>query len=318
MTMPHPDAGPDGAGDFPSVTVVIPAYNEEESIGVVVRRVVALGLAGEIVVVDDGSTDATAVQAAAAGARVLRHERNMGNGASVKDGCLAATREWIVLLDADGQHPPEEIPKLMRHCDRCDMVIGTRTKESNVSRFRSFGNWGLRRFAEFLLQEEIPDLTSGFRAIRRERLLTFLHLFPRHYSYPTTITMAFVKAGLKVHYEALPAIQGRKSGRSRVRPLRDGFRFLNIMMRMTMLFNPQRIFVPVGLGLVGSGCLFAIYQIVTRGGVLGASLVLFLSGVFTFMFGLLADQVSAIRLEMTDLGRPGILSDESKKRNGER
>ncbi|MBN1866086.1 glycosyltransferase [Candidatus Sumerlaeota bacterium] len=287
----------------PDVSVVIPAFNEAESVGEVVRRIAALNIANEIVVVDDGSTDGTADAAREAGARVVRHSKNRGNGAAVRTGCEAARGEWIVMLDADGQHPAEEIPALLEHCGECDLVVGARAPGANVSRLRSFGNRGLIRFAEFLSQEKIADLTSGFRAVRREPLLEVVHLFPRHYSYPTTVTMAFLKLGREVRYVSLKTIGRRRTGRSGIRPLRDGLRFLHILLRLTMLFNPQRIFTPTGLFLLVVGSVWGVIQIVLRGGVFGSSLALILSGVFVFFFGLLAEQIAQVRLELGQLAR---------------
>ena len=280
------------------LSVIIPACNERESIGDIVRRVKAVLDQAEVIVVDDGSTDGTAEQAASAGARVISHPYNIGNGAAVKTGVRHASGEVLVLLDGDGQHPPEDIPQLLAEMDRYDMVIGARNRDSNVSAFRSLGNWGLILVANYLTGTKIPDLTSGFRAIRRERMREFLHLLPNTFSYPATITIALLKSGYPVQWVPLSSIQKRQRGKSKIEPWRDGLRFINIMLRIIMLFDPQRIFLPASALFLVVGCGLVGYNLIVSGGIQESSMLLIIVGVFTFFFGLLADQVAHIRREL--------------------
>lgn len=280
------------------LSVIIPAYDERESIGDIVRRVKAVLDQAEVIVVDDGSTDGTGEEAASAGARVISHPYNIGNGAAVKTGVRHASGEVLVLLDGDGQHPPEDIPQLLAEMDRYDMVIGARNRDSNVSAFRSLGNWGLILVANYLTGTKIPDLTSGFRAIKRERMREFLHLLPNTFSYPATITIALLKSGYPVQWVPLSSIQKRQRGKSKIEPWRDGLRFINIMLRIIMLFDPQRIFLPASALFLVVGCGLVGYNLIVSGGIQESSMLLIIVGVFTFFFGLLADQVAHIRREL--------------------
>jgi len=280
------------------VSVIIPAYNERQTIGDIVRRVRAVLEQAEVIVVDDGSTDGTAEEAVNAGAKVISHPYNIGNGAAVKTGIRHASGEVLVFLDGDGQHPPEDIPQLLAEIDRYDMVIGARTRDSNVSAFRSLGNWGLILVANYLTGMKIPDLTSGFRAIKRERMREFLHLLPNTFSYPSTITIALLKAGYPVQWVPLSSIQKRQQGKSKIKPWRDGLRFVNIMLRVIMLFDPQKLFLPISLLMCLGGAALLLYDVIIFNNIQESAMLLLIVGVFTFLFGFLADQVAHIRREL--------------------
>ncbi len=282
----------------PRVSVVVPAYQEEATIGELVGRVRAVDPGFEVIVVDDGSTDRTGERAREAGADVVRHPYNVGNGAAIRTGARRSRGEVIVFLDGDGQHPPEEIPDLLRHVGDYDMVVGARSSGSESALHRRIGNWGLIRFAEVLTSHRIPDLTSGFRAVKRERFFEFIHLLPNRYSYPTTITIALLQSGYFVHYVPLAGVKKRAAGRSHLHPLRDGFRFLNIILRMIMLFGPQRIFLPACAVLLAGGMGLLGYQLLGTGGIRGGSVILIMSGLIVFLFGLVAEQIAAIRREL--------------------
>jgi glycosyltransferase involved in cell wall biosynthesis len=285
------------------ISVVIPAYNEAESIGPLLDRVRALpGADGwEIIVVDDGSRDDTAQVAESHGARVVRHRYNLGNGASVKSGGNAATGDVLVFLDGDGQHPPEAIPRLLEKMDEYDMAVGARTRDSNVSRFRSLGNRALVAVAQYLAGRTIDDLTSGFRAVKKTRFDEFSHLFPLRYSYPTTITMAMFAAGYFVAYVPMDEIGRRTTGSSNIRPFQDGVRFLNIILRIVVLFNPMKVFLPLALALFGLGGSIGAFDAVVNGRVEESTLLLLILGAFCLFFGLLADQISHVRRELHSL-----------------
>ena len=282
-----------------TISVVIPALNEERSIADVVRRVLRVIPNAEVLVVDDGSEDETAVRAEEAGAQVLRRPYTIGNGAAVKAGVQAAKGSVVVLLDGDGQHPPEEIPRLIKGIGKFDMVVAARTNSAPVSRFRRFGNRGLILLANYLAQTSIPDLTSGFRVVKRKALLGVLHLLPNKFSYPTTITLAFLKSGNPVTWVPMDNIISRATGTSKISPFRDGLSFIHIMLRIIMLFNPQRIFLPVSGCFLLLGVSLMVYNIAALGSLQEASLLLFIVGVFIFFFGLLADQIAHIRRELT-------------------
>lgn len=285
-----------------SVSVIIPAYNEAETIGSIVRQIDSLNVADEIIVVDDGSNDLTVPEAEAAGATVIRHPYNIGNGAAVKTGIQQASGDILMFLDGDGQHDPADIPRLLSHMDDYDMVVGSRTRSSKVSAYRSIGNWGLIRVAEYLSGHKIPDLTSGFRAFRRNKILKFLHLLPNRYSYPTTSILSFLHAGYTIHFEPLSTIRKRQAGASSINPFRDGMRFINIMLRIIMLFSPQKIFLPASVGMMTLGMGLLGYEIVVHQNINDAAIIVLTVGSFTFFFGLLADQIAAIRREIGGTG----------------
>jgi glycosyltransferase involved in cell wall biosynthesis len=277
-------------------SVLIPAYGEESAIGALVESIRAIGSWKEILVVDDGSKDQTAERARAAGATVIRHPYNKGNGAAVKTAVRAATGEFLLLLDADGQHPPEEIEKLLAKLPEFDLVVGARSFKDQAGFARALGNAALNRFASMVSSFRIDDLTSGFRAARRARFREFLHLYPNGFSYPATSTLAFVKAGYSVSF--VP-IGGKKRGgdsKSKMRPWRDGWRFLAIILRVTTLFSPLRVTLPLALAFFLLGVGYTIYTIVTETDVTETSVLLFFASAVLFLFGILSEQIAALRL----------------------
>lgn len=277
------------------VTVVIPAYNEEDQLGRVLQGVRRVSEHFEVIVVDDGSTDRTAEIAKSEGAQIVSHPYNMGNGAAVKSGARAATRAIIVYIDADEQHDPAEIPRFLEAIDDCDMVVGARTGPSDESPVRRVGNWCITRVARYISQMPIEDLTCGYRAIRRERMLEFLHLLPNQYSYPTTITLSLMRSGYRVKYLRLRQARRRRLGTSHINLLTDGTRFLIIILRMVMLFDPLKIFLPASLALFAlMGAMF-VYDIVAFGRIKASLIVVAVVAFLTFFFGLLADQIAQMR-----------------------
>ncbi len=280
-----------------SVSVIVPAFNEAATIGQIVRRIKQAGADYEVIVIDDGSEDDTANSARTAGATVIRNPYNLGNGASVKAGCLAASGDVIVMIDADGQHPPEAIPELVSHIGEYDMVVASRIRGSNTSPIRRFGNLMLNAIGSWVSGRRIADLTSGFRAIKRRHLLEYIHLFPTRYSYPTTITIAMIQGNHFVKFLPLPEIQRRLHGHSHVRPFQDFLRFLNIMARLVVVFSPQRFFLPLSAATAAAGLAIGIFQLVRFGAVLGSSLLLLISSLLFFCFGLVAEQIAALRRE---------------------
>jgi len=278
-----------------STSIVIPAFNEARSIGSVVRGLVAAAQWLEIIVVDDGSTDDTGAQAAAAGARVVRHPYNKGNGAAVKTGIRQAAGPLVLIADADGQHQPSDAARLVSHLDAYELVVGARAPGTQANSARRLGNAVLNGLASYLTEQSIPDLTSGFRAARRDCLLEFLHLLPNGFSTPTTTTLAFMKAGYSVRFEPVNAAQ--REGVSKIRLGPDGVQFFMILLKVITIFSPLRIFLPVSFVafLVGSG--YAAWTILTQSHVTNSSVLLILFAVVVFLVGLVSEQISALRFE---------------------
>lgn len=282
----------------PRISVVIPAYNEAATVGDIISRIRKIGPDFEIIVVDDGSVDDTSKVAVDAGAKVLTAPYNVGNGASVRRGILESAGDVVVMMDCDGQHPPEEIPNLLCQLDKYEMAIGARTSKGNTSDFRKVGNWALIKVAEWISGHKILDLTSGFRAMRKDSLMRYLRLFPNRYSYPTTITLAFLMDARFVTYVPMDSIQRRAHGESNIRPMSDFFRFVAIIFRILMLFNPKRLFVPLSSILMLVSILIGGWQYWNTGGVQSAGLGLFMSSVIVACFGLIADQVAMVQRKL--------------------
>ena len=277
------------------VSVVIPAMNEAAAIGGVVRELHAAATWHEILVIDDGSSDETAGEAAAAGARVIRHPYNKGNGAAVKSGIRAAGGAFVLVIDGDGQHQPADALRLVSRLGDFDLVVGARTSETQAGSVRRVGNGALNRLASFLTDFPIPDLTSGFRAARRDYLLEFIHLLPNGFSTPTTTTMCFLRAGYNVVFEPVHARQ--RVGTSKIRLSRDGPKFLLIMLRIMTIFSPLRIFVPIAAASFVTGAGYAVWTIVTQQHVTNSSVLLIMLAVVIFLVGLVSEQVAALRAD---------------------
>jgi glycosyltransferase involved in cell wall biosynthesis len=284
--------------DAEQTSVVIPAFNEAASIGAVVRDLATAAAWREILVVDDGSSDDTGTQAAAAGARVLRHPYNKGNGAAVKTGIRQATGAFILIADGDGQHRPADATRLVSHLDAYDLVVGARSRQTHASLSRRIGNAMLNAIASFLTEQRVPDLTSGFRAARREHLLEFLHLLPNGFSTPTTTTLAFIKAGYSVRFEPVDAAP--RAGVSKIRLGSDGFQFFLILLKVITIFSPLRLFVPVSAAAFVVGAGYGMWTIVTQSHVTNSSVLLIVLSVVILLVGLVSEQISSLRFE----GRP--------------
>lgn len=271
-------------------SVVIPAYDEAASIGDVVAAVRRAGDWAEVLVVDDGSRDDTAQKARDAGARVVRHPYNKGNGAAVKTGIRSARGDVVVLLDADAQHDPGEMGRLVEPIGEYDMVVGAR-QPGDQSALRAAGNAVFNAMASWLTGVRIPDLTSGFRAARRERLLEVLHLLPNGFSYPTTSCLALIKGGHNLTF--VPIRARPRVGRSKIRPLRDGVRFLLIILKIVTLFSPLKVFFPISAAALALGCAYGLWNVWYLGNIpMGAALLIQLA-VVVFLFGLISEQIAA-------------------------
>jgi glycosyltransferase involved in cell wall biosynthesis len=278
-----------------STSVIVPALNEAQAIGPLVTALLAAASWREILVIDDGSSDGTGTAAAAAGARVVRHPYNKGNGAAVKTGIRRATGEFVLIVDADGQHQPADALRLVSPLSDFELVIGARSSTSQASATRRLGNAALNRIAAYLTGRVIPDLTSGFRAARRDCLLEFLHLLPNGFSTPTTTTLAFIKAGYSVLFVPIEAAQ--RQGQSKIRLGSDGARFFLILLKVITIFSPLRIFVPVSLATFAVGAAYAAWTILTQSHVTNSSVLLILLSVVILLIGLVSEQVSSLRFE---------------------
>jgi glycosyltransferase involved in cell wall biosynthesis len=281
--------------DPSTVSIVIPAFNERASIAEVVGILRAAAAWHEIIVVDDGSSDGTGEAAAAAGATVVRHAYNIGNGAAVKNGIRRATGEYVLIVDADGQHPPEDALRLVAKLGEYDLVVGARSTETQATQARRAGNGALNRLASYLTGRQIPDLTSGFRGARASGLREFLHLLPNGFSTPTTTTLAFIKGGYSVAFEPIHARQ--RTGQSKIRLARDGAKFLMIIFKIVTLFSPFRIFLPISASAFLVGAAYGIWNVVAHARIPNGSVLLILFSVVVFLVGLVSEQISALRFE---------------------
>jgi len=277
------------------VSIVVPAYNEAASIGTLVSGLRDAASWREIIVVDDGSSDETGRLAADAGARVVRHPYNKGNGAAVKTGIRHAAGEFVLILDADGQHRPSDATRLIAKLDEYELVVGSRSNATQASVARRLGNGALNGIASYLTGRRIPDLTSGFRAARREHLLEFLHLLPNGFSTPTTTTLAFIKAGYSVWFEPVEA--RARQGRSKIRFGPDGVQFFVILLKVITIFSPMRVFLPLSLASFLIGGAYAVWTIVTQSHVTNSSVLLILLSVIIFLVGLVSEQIASLRFE---------------------
>jgi glycosyltransferase involved in cell wall biosynthesis len=273
-----------------SVSVVIPAYNEEEAIGPLVAEVKKAGRWREVLVVDDASTDRTSERAEAAGARVVRPPYNKGNGAAVKTGVREARGEVVLLMDGDGQHDPADMSRLAEPVGVHDMVIGARAAADQAP-MRALGNAIFNRLASWLTGRPIPDLTSGFRAARRDRMLEVLPLLPNGFSYPTTSCLAFLKAGHNVAFVSVKARAG--TGRSKIRAARDGVRFLLIILKIITLYSPLKIFFPLSAASLLLGLAYGAWNVARHGKIPMGSALLIQLAVVVFLFGLISEQIAA-------------------------
>lgn len=282
----------------PPVTVLLPAYNEEQSIGATIRNIWRLHPEFEILVIDDGSTDNTMTEALNAGARVHSHPYNIGNGAAVKTGIRQAAGEWVLMMDADGQHSPEDIDSLLAHKEEFDMVVGARTRASDTSMHRDLANFVYNRFASYVCKFQIRDLTSGFRLVRRKTALQFLNLLPNTFSYPSTITMAFLRSGHTVKYVPIKAL--KREGKSKIKLVRDGSRFLLIITKIATLYSPLRVFLPVSMLFFASGIFYYLYTFITTHRFSNMAALLFTTSIIIFMMGLVSEQVTQVRYDKTE------------------
>jgi len=281
------------------VSVIIPAYNEAQSIGDLVSKTRALYPDFEIIVINDGSTDDTGSVAKNSGATVYSHPYNIGNGAAVKSGIRIASGNILVFMDGDGQHDPDDIAKLLEHFPEFDMVVGARSKADHASLGRTFGNTAYNWLASYVAKFRVEDLTSGFRAVKADIAHNLLYLLPNTYSYPTTLTLSVLRNGRTVKYVPVKA-KKRRSGKSGISMFRDGVRFFMIIIKICTLYSPFRIFLPVSFLTFLTGLFYYLYTLLSWGRFTNMSALLFTTSIVIFMMGLISEQICQMRFDRSE------------------
>jgi glycosyltransferase involved in cell wall biosynthesis len=277
-------------------SIVIPVFNEANNLATLLTKIGGLGLPNtEIVVVDDGSTDGSGRIARRAGATVVRHPYNIGNGAAIKSGIRAARGKYLVFMDGDGQHKPEDIIKLLGEAEKYHMVVGARSKGSKCRFHRNAANTIYNLLASYVTQFRVKDLTSGFRVLERLDALRFIDLLPNTFSYPTTLTLAYLRSGLTIKY--LPIQTLYRSGGSKISLVTDGIRFLLIIAKIATLFSPFRIFLPVSFFFFSAGVANYAHTYVSSGRLTNMSVFMWTTSVIIFMLGLISEQIASLRME---------------------
>ena len=275
------------------LSVILPAKNEADGLRRVLPAIRARHPEAELIVVDDGSTDDTVAVAKKYGVRIVTHPRSLGNGAAIKSGARAAHGDVIVFMDADGQHRPEDISRLLAELiGGCDMVVGARSITSQAGAHRAVANTFYNWLATWMVGQTVSDLTSGFRAVKTALFRKYLYLLPNGFSYPTTITMSFFRAGYVVGYvpiEAPPRI-----GKSHIRLFRDGARFFLIIFKIGTLFAPLKLFLPISLAFFATACSYYLYTYLASGRFTNMSALLFITSILVFLMGLISEQISAL------------------------
>lgn len=281
------------------ISLILPAKNEAEGLRRTLPGVRQLLPDAEVIVVDDGSTDDTAAVAREHGARVLSSPYSMGNGAAIKRGARAASGDIFVFMDADGQHDLRSIAGLLaRLDDGYDMVVGARGWDGQANVGRGLANGLYNRLASWMTNQRVADLTSGFRAVRADKFREFIHLLPNGFSYPTTITMAFFRSAYAVTYVPIPV--AARIGRSHLRPLRDGLRFLLIIFKIATLYAPLKLFAPAAVAFFLLGTCYYGFTFVTEGRFTNMSALLLSASVIIFLIGLVSEQITSLTYRRND------------------
>jgi glycosyltransferase involved in cell wall biosynthesis len=298
------------------VSIIIPVFNEASTIGGLVQKIKMLNPEYEIIVINDGSGDDTAAVAGKSGATVYSHPYNIGNGAAIKSGIRVARGDVLVFMDGDNQHEPEDIAKLLDHFPAYDMIVGARSMGSHASWTRALGNKFYNWLASYVAKFPIKDLTSGFRAVKADIARNFIYLLPNTYSYPTTLTLGVLRNGGSVKYVPIKMLK-RKTGKSNISLLRDGVRFFMIISRISTLYSPMRVFLPVSFLMFLLGMANYIYTFIAERRFTNMSALLFVTSILIFMMSLISEQICQMRFERRGGDRPVLNRDpqEDTKNN---
>jgi glycosyltransferase involved in cell wall biosynthesis len=285
--------------DKKSVSVIIPVFNEAESVAEIIKEITGLYPEFEVIVINDGSTDETGARAKEAGALVYSHPYNIGNGAAIKSGIRIASGDILVFMDGDGQHDPKDLAAMLEFFPDYDMVVGARPGGQQASLWRAAGNMVYNGFASYVAKFPIQDLTSGFRAIKAEIARSFLYLLPNTYSYPTTMTLGVLRSGRSVKYIPIHS-RKRSKGKSKVKPFRDGVRFFMIITKICALYSPLRVFLPVSLLMFLLGLCYYTFTFIMWQRFTNMSALLFTTSILIFMLGLISEQIAQMRFERSE------------------
>jgi glycosyltransferase involved in cell wall biosynthesis len=276
-----------------TLSIILPARNEAAALAKLLPELKKMYFNAEIIVVDDGSDDQTADFCHGHGITVISHRYSMGNGAAVKSGARVATGEVLVFMDADGQHQPKDLPLLLEEFSKgYDMVVGARGKGSQANMHRGIANRFYNMLASWMVGQPVADLTSGMRVVKADRFRKFLYLLPNGFSYPTTITMSFFRAGLAVGY--VPIHTPKRIGTSHVRIIRDGVRFFLIIFKIGTLYSPLKLFLPISLSFFLTALGYYLYTFFTIHRFTNMSALLFVTSVLIFLIGLVSEQISML------------------------
>lgn len=281
------------------LSIVIPAKNEAAGLMQLLPEIINLYPEAQILVVNDGSTDNTLEICQKMNIQCVSHPYSKGNGAAIKTGVRNAKNETVVFMDADGQHQPGDIPRLLETFNSgYDMVVGARSYKGQASLFRLIANKFYNKLASFMTGHKIEDLTSGFRIVNRKKFMKFLYLLPNGFSYPTTSTMAFFRSGYSVGY--VPITTQKREGSSHIRLVKDGIRFFTIILKIGALFSPMRLFLPMSFALFTAGFIYYSYTFYYYNRFTNMTALLFMSSLIIFMLGVLSEQISSLHYKNID------------------
>ena len=290
------------------LSIIIPVYNEREGIeaflGELIEYTKGFNFPYEIIVVDDGSTDGTSERLRdfkSENLVIIRHKHNIGNGGAVKSGIRNARGEYVIMIDGDGQHYPKDVGRILEKLEEdYHLVVGARDLKSQASFFRAIGNIIYNKLASYVADFDVKDLTSGLRGAKTETIKKFLYMFPNGFSYPSTSTLAMLKAGYSVCY--IPIKTRKRKGKSKINLIRDGLKFFNIIAKITTLFSPMKIFFPVSFMLFLAGIVHFFYRLIVSGKYTLFTGILILASLFTLLMGLISEQISTLYYKDIDSG----------------
>jgi glycosyltransferase involved in cell wall biosynthesis len=285
-----------------SVSVIIPVYNEAGAIGQLLERVIAamreLGRPWEVVVVDDGSNDGTLDEIKDQDVTIIAHPYNIGNGAAIKTGIRYCSGEIVVMMDGDGQHDPRDIPQLVARIGPYDMVVGARVDGFNQNRHRTLANHLYNLLASYVTHFKVKDLTSGFRSIKANILKRHTYLLPNTFSYPTTLTLSLLRAGHSLRYE--PVHTQEREGKSKIKLLRDGVRFLLIIFKIATLFSPLKVFLPFSGLFLLMGLVNYTHTYIAERRLTNMTVIFFITSLFFFLLGMVSEQIAQLRFDRAE------------------